>query len=324
MTPSTLDLCLIHAPFYCTRSHHYFLFHILNHRNGVGRKQNHVFVVHGRNTELRQSIFTYLKALGLNPMEWDQAIAATGKGSPYIGEILDAAFAQASAIVVLATGDDEARLMKRFINPEDPKYEGDLTPQPRPNVLFEAGLAMGRNQTGTILVEVGNLRPWSDIAGRHVTHLNNSRHSREELANKLRIAGCDVDLSGTEWLTVGNFGDQPEKSTVEKIANTVEKRSQSPVSGGGEEYNFSGIGPATTKPFTISSSPWKLRYLGNWDGHFAVQVRGTRIELVVNRAVSAGKTYETYVHDQVGHLHFSVVDAPPDGTWTLLVLQPDD
>jgi len=33
MTLSALDLCLIHVPFYCSRSRHYFLFHILNHRN---------------------------------------------------------------------------------------------------------------------------------------------------------------------------------------------------------------------------------------------------------------------------------------------------
>ncbi len=48
-----------------------------------------VFVVHGRNDKLRESMFNFLVALGLKPVEWSQAIQATQKASPYIGEILD-------------------------------------------------------------------------------------------------------------------------------------------------------------------------------------------------------------------------------------------
>ncbi|WP_290471296.1 hypothetical protein [Leifsonia sp. 71-9] len=39
-----------------------------------------VFVVHGRNAAARDSMFTFLRSLGLKPIEWDQAIALTGKG----------------------------------------------------------------------------------------------------------------------------------------------------------------------------------------------------------------------------------------------------
>ena len=290
----------------------------------VNRDQ--VFVVHGRNETLRQSMFAFLRAVGLEPIEWDQAIAATKKASPYIGEILDAAFSEAKAIIVLASGDDEARLMRRFTNREDPEYETDLTPQPRPNVLFEAGLAMGRDQARTILVEVGNLRPWSDIAGRHVTHLDNSIQKRNELANKLRVAGCDVDLSGQEWKTEGDFGQPPNDLPTEELAirDVTESQSAESVPSSAAEYTFSGTGPSTTRSFTIASSPWKLRYKADWSGHFAVQVRGSRIELVVNRSVTADRVYETYVHGQVGSLHFSIQAAPPDGDWTLLVIKGEE
>ncbi len=193
--------------------------------------QNQVFVVHGRNEALRQSMFAFLRAIGLKPIEWNQAIAATKKTSPYIGEILDVAFSQAKAIIVLASGDDEARLMKRFTKREDPKYETDLTPQPRPNVLFEAGLAMGRDQDRTILVEVGNLRPWSDIAGKHITHLDNSFQKRNELAHKLKLAGCDVDLSGQDWVTAGDFGQPPNDPPTEELSilDVVESQSTESV-----------------------------------------------------------------------------------------------
>jgi len=289
-------------------------------------KENQVFVVHGRNKALRQSMFAFLKAIGLKPIDWDQAIAATGKTSPYIGEILDVAFGQAKAIVVLATGDDEARLMKQYVNHEDPKYETDLTPQPRPNVLFEAGLAMGRNQDRTILVEVGNLRPWSDIAGRHVTRLDNSREKRNELANKLKIAGCDVDLTGQDWLTAGDFGAPPKEPPTEELANLDISESQAvgSIASRVGEYTFSGTGPATTRPFTVGSSPWRLRYKANWSGHFAVQIRGSKIELVINRGISADRVYETCVHGQEGNLHFSIQDAPADGIWTLFVIPEEN
>lgn len=137
-----------------------------------------VFVVHGRNEMLRQSMFAFLRALGLSPIEWDQAVAMTGKGSPFIGEILHAAFERARAVVVLITPDEIAYLQTRYASHEgDP--ETQPAPQARPNVLFEAGMAMGRNEDRTILVEVGQVREFSDVAGRHAVRLTNPDRSRE-------------------------------------------------------------------------------------------------------------------------------------------------
>jgi predicted nucleotide-binding protein len=164
-----------------------------------------VFVVHGRNDKLRESMFSFLRALGINPLEWSQAIQATKKPSPYIGEILDTAFRLAQAIIVIFSGDDEARLREEFLGQNEPPHEKELTPQSRPNVIFEAGMAMGGNESRTVLVQVGKLRPISDIAGRHITHLDNSSQKRQELVTKLSSAGCKVDTSGTDWLQVGNF-----------------------------------------------------------------------------------------------------------------------
>jgi predicted nucleotide-binding protein len=164
-----------------------------------------VFVVHGRDENLRKSMFDFLRSIGLDPLEWSHTIVATKKSSPYIGDILDAAFGLAQAVVVLISGDDEARLLPEFMQGNDPDYEKELTLQPRPNVLFEAGMATGRSQERTVLVEVGKLRPWSDVAGRHITHLDDSPQKRHELAIKLRNAGCDIDLDGQDWMTAGDF-----------------------------------------------------------------------------------------------------------------------
>ena len=166
-----------------------------------------VFVVHGRNDAARNALFEFLRAIDLHPLEWSEVGQATGKASPYIGEILDVAFAQAHAVVVLFTPDDEARLREPFRWDEDPTYEAELTGQARPNVLFEAGMAMAWAPGRTVLVEIGTLRPFTDIAGLHIIRLDGSSERRQELAQRLRTAGCPVNLDGTAWHSAGDFED---------------------------------------------------------------------------------------------------------------------
>jgi len=170
--------------------------------------KSRVFVIHGRNKEMRRALFDFLRAIDLKPIEWSEAVALTGKPSPYVGEILDAAMQHAQAIVVLFTGDDQARLKDEFLWVNDPVYEREATPQSRPNVIFEAGLALGKYPERTILVQVGTLRPFSDIAGMHFIRLRNTSKSRQELAGRLKLARCDVDLSGTDWHDAGLFPDK--------------------------------------------------------------------------------------------------------------------
>ena len=96
-------------------------------KTAAKRRGNTVFVVNGRNEKLRQGLFAFLCSIGLHPLEWGQALSLTKKGSPYVGEILDAAFSKAVAIVVLLSPDDEARLRRKFQKPHDELYEKNLT-----------------------------------------------------------------------------------------------------------------------------------------------------------------------------------------------------
>lgn len=172
---------------------------------GADSDSRTVFVVHGRDERLRTGIFDFLRSLDLRPLEWTEAIKLTGKASPYVGEILDAAFSNARAVVVLFTPDDEARLRVELRAATDPSYETNLTPQARPNVLFEAGMAMGRDPDHTIFVQIGESRPFSDIAGRHTIRMDNSTSKRQDLALRLREAGCNVNLEGTDWHKAGDL-----------------------------------------------------------------------------------------------------------------------
>ena len=55
------------------------------------------------------------RSINLKPLEWTTAIGLTGVASPYIGEVLDAAFANAQAIVVLMTPDDIVYLSRDLV-----------------------------------------------------------------------------------------------------------------------------------------------------------------------------------------------------------------
>ena len=175
--------------------------------NGDDRKRK-VFVVHGRNEPARRAMFSFLRSIGLQPIEWSQAVALTGEASPYIGTVLDSAFDAAQAVVVLMTPDEIAYLRDEYSSDE---YDSERSPgaQARPNVLFEAGMAMGRDPKRTVLVELGAMRPFSDVAGRHILRMADEPERRKELAQRLGTAGCRIDMAGNDWLRSGEFAVPP-------------------------------------------------------------------------------------------------------------------
>lgn len=171
-------------------------------------RRRNVFVVHGRNEAARVAMFTFLRSIGLKPIEWSQAIARTRDPAPFIGKVLDVALDEAQAVVVLLSPDEIASLRPEYAEGDDDP-EAKPSAQARPNVLFEAGLALGRAAERTILVEFGAVRNFSDIAGRHVLRLNNSPSRRHDLASRLEDVGCAVDRTGNDWLTAGDFTPPP-------------------------------------------------------------------------------------------------------------------
>jgi predicted nucleotide-binding protein len=168
-------------------------------------QDNSIFVVHGRNEVLTTAMFDFLRSLGLKPLEWEKAILLTKQTNPYVGDILDLAMAKVRAVLVLFTPDDRAMLDPSLLKSGDGSAEKKLTGQARANVLFEAGLALGRHPEKTILVEIGKLRKFSDIAGKHLVRLNGSFQTRNDLANRLALLGCNVDRTGSHWTKTGDF-----------------------------------------------------------------------------------------------------------------------
>ncbi len=166
-------------------------------------KNNTIFVVHGRDHQLNGDMFNFLRALGLNAVEFSQAIAETAGANPNITNVVKGALKRAQGVLVMFSPDEEARLKTKFRTPKDSsKLEG----QSRLNVIFEAGIALGAHPEKTLLVEVGQVRSISDIAGMHIPRLTNDPTSRKELAQRLRKKlKLKVNTEGDYWLQVGNF-----------------------------------------------------------------------------------------------------------------------
>jgi predicted nucleotide-binding protein len=186
------------------------------------RDPRRVMVVHGRNLGARDAVFQFLRSLSLQPIEWEQAVAETGLGSPHNLETVRAAMEVGQAVVVILTAEDQAGLLPSLAQ------EGDndvlLRGQPRQNVVLEAGLAMGVDPRRTILVEIGPIRRASDFEGLNMVRLTNGVTPRAASRGRLRTAGCDVDDSGADWLSAESGGDFENAATPWDAADPERRR----------------------------------------------------------------------------------------------------
>lgn len=165
-------------------------------------KNRKVVVVHGRDLRLKNSIFQFLRSVDLTPIEWNEAVRGTGQGTPYTGQVVDCLFREAQAIVIFMTPDERVEL-RSDLQKGDPNDNAGW--QPRANVFIEGGMAFSRDEAHTIIVEVGVLRPASDLLGRNAIRFDGSSAKRHDLLERLRTAGCRVSTTGSDWLDVGDF-----------------------------------------------------------------------------------------------------------------------
>lgn len=172
------------------------------HHQESAEKTRRVVVVHGRDLKLRDSMFQFLRSVGLAPIEWNEAARRTQRGTPYTGEIVDALFRDAQAVVAILSPEERVELRGDLQSEDSADNSGW---QPRPNVFIEAGMALSRDEAHTVLVEVGLVRHASDLVGRNSIRFDGSPVRRHDLIERLRTAGCAVSTSGNDWLRVGTF-----------------------------------------------------------------------------------------------------------------------
>jgi hypothetical protein len=118
---------------------------------------------HSRNEAARAAVFTFLRSIGLEPIEWSAAIRMTGEATPYIGDVLNAAFASAQAVVVLQTPDDIAYLDKTLCEADDPEAEPP-PPSPSGRRLSNSALLVLRRRS---MANLGSALLAPELAAKH-------------------------------------------------------------------------------------------------------------------------------------------------------------
>lgn len=268
-----------------------------------------VFVIHGRDKVARQAVFDFLRAIGLHPIEWNEALAATGRGAPYLGDVLDQVLGTGAAVIVLQTPDDEVRLKAEHAKGED---DPDLVVhgQARPNVIFEAGMAFARRPDVTVIVEFGKVRPFTDIGGRYIVRLDNTPEMKNRLAGLLRTVGCAVNTSGSDWLRVDLTPPAPKGGssfpTTTSPAGRTSNSNNKPVLG---NYSVTvdslGMhtvhGEARTDGAPVSWLTLKATFYGQG------KITGTAIGFVKDLEPGETKTFSLTTNDDVhGYDNYTV------------------
>lgn len=178
----------------------------------TSRKKKQVLVLHGRNPHAVTAVTEFLRALGLSVWTFKDARDDLG-GSPYTGAVIRNGMEKSAAILVLFTPDEKAALKRAYWLGSDRQSDKQRW-QARPNVLFEAGMALGIDERRTILVVMGSRTArLSNVDGRQFTQLDNRVPGRRELRGRLRAVGCDVDMETDDWRNYRRSGDF-EKSII--------------------------------------------------------------------------------------------------------------
>ena len=142
-----------------------------------------VFLVHGRNEAIRESVARFLEKLGISPVILHEQ---PNKGRTILEKLID--HSDVAFAVVLLTGDDVGRL------PSDPL--GAEETRPRQNVILELGFFLGRlgRERACPLYEEGVQLP-SDYDGVGFVKLDKEGGWQLKLARELKAASIPIDLN---------------------------------------------------------------------------------------------------------------------------------
>lgn len=170
----------------------------------MAKDTRRVFIIYGRNSKAYESIVQFVHALGLVPKSFAETRSELG-GAPYIVDVVSKGMDAAQATIALFSPDEISFLRPELSSTTDSEAEMQRW-QSRPNVLFEAGMALAMDRNRTIPVTMGTVEMPSDLGGVHLIRMDNKPHSRSLLKDALKAAGCDIN-EATKWWDSSVAGD---------------------------------------------------------------------------------------------------------------------
>lgn len=157
------------------------------------KASNRVVIVYGRDPSASACSKAVVEAAGLLPYDFDTAKADIGLLS-FSHEIIDQLFRHASSAVVVISPDERAELKAALRTDRDKGLVLERD-QPRPNVLFEYGLALGLFQRQVVVLEFGNCPQPSDLDGIHPIRWKNFQSTGTEVFECFKMMGLPVTES---------------------------------------------------------------------------------------------------------------------------------
>jgi predicted nucleotide-binding protein len=144
-------------------------------------KSNRIFIVHGRNNELKETTARFLEKLGLTPIILHEQL---NHGKTIIEKFED--YSDVGFAIVLMTPDD----MGYFTEENTPKCRA------RQNVVFELGYFIGKlGRTNVAAIIKGDIEIPTDISGVLYIGVDNSDAWKMMLAKEIKGAGYSIDLN---------------------------------------------------------------------------------------------------------------------------------
>lgn len=144
-----------------------------------------VFVVHGHDEAMKQTVCRTLERLGLKPIVLHEM---PNHGRTIIEKFTD--YATAGFAIILLSADD--------VGCERGKEPDGFLPRARQNVILELGFflgMLGRGRVMSLSREVNHFDLPSDYSGVIFTPFDNAEHWRFELIRELRAAKYEVDAN---------------------------------------------------------------------------------------------------------------------------------
>lgn len=142
-----------------------------------------VFIIHGHNEELKQTVARFLEKIGLKPIILHE--------QPNKGRTIIEKFEQYSSVgfaIALFTADD--------LCVSGTTADGSPKPRARQNVVFETGFFIGKlgRQRVCVLCDEG-IEMHSDFAGVIYLPLDKAGYWKFDLLKELKSAGLEVDAN---------------------------------------------------------------------------------------------------------------------------------
>ena len=152
---------------------------ISNERTPI--RSNKIFIVHGHNEAIKESIARLIEKLGLEPIILHEK---PNKGRTIIEKFVD--YLDVNSAIVLLTADDVGK----------GKADTNLNRRARQNVIFELGYFLGKLGRSNVcaLYEDGVEIP-SDYDGVIFLKLDKADSWKFSVAKELKAVGFDVDMN---------------------------------------------------------------------------------------------------------------------------------